>query len=318
MICGSFISKNYRKLSKIERSWKIELAKKGDVDAQDEIVLSYLPMIMDIMHKYVKRSYIPDEDLFQDCVISIISAIHAFDPVRSDNITPMVYSYIRSCLMKSLGNKQKYASYTNLRIPKRLSEHIDKLNELDHQSYTMFDISKNIKCSHNMAFNVAAINKSRRVVPVPADLPIQNYCDEDRYPLVILHNIIKYVLSGKRLKIAVEYFIDKIPIGKIAKHNGLTKAELSKEIKHISAELKNFGKIKRHCKKCDKLFHTKNIKRQYCSQECRGTYSKPKQPKSKTCKHCGRDFLVSYPSHDGKQYCSRNCYHDSAKYRNQV
>lgn len=97
--------------------------------------------------------------------------------------------------------------------------------------------------------------------------------------------------KGKREKIRIKSEINAVKElkKKEQKNNRETRPQIKKKEQH------------KDCKRCGKVFHSKNIRRKYCSTDC------IKNQIHKVCKRCGKNFSV-IPSLAQAKFCSKICY----------
>jgi RNA polymerase primary sigma factor len=94
----------------------------GD-EARDALVLHNTAMIFKVAWQYV--SYMPLEDLFQDGVIGLITAIERFDPDRGFHLSTYAMWWIRQSIVRSVANKSR-----TIRLTVHQHHRLNRLNRM--------------------------------------------------------------------------------------------------------------------------------------------------------------------------------------------
>jgi hypothetical protein len=81
--------------SKEEEYRLIELAQKGDVDAQNELITSNLRLVTNIATKFSRFTSVPWNDLYQEGAISLYRAIQKFDTSKGYKFSTYATFWIR-------------------------------------------------------------------------------------------------------------------------------------------------------------------------------------------------------------------------------
>lgn len=106
---------------------EIELAKRikgGDTNSRNEMIQSYLRLVVTIAHNYVNLG-LPLADLISEGTIGLTKAVERFDPAKGAKLGPYAALWIKQSITAALSNQVK-----TIRLPIHLVQKVSKVRRL--------------------------------------------------------------------------------------------------------------------------------------------------------------------------------------------
>ena len=116
--------KNLKQTSVVGENELIIRAQNGDIWARNEVIKLNLPLVKKIASKSIQKSTLSENDLIQEGIFGIITAIEKFNPVLGFKFATYATWWIKQAMFKAI-SEQSYA----LNIPVYIQETVSRYNK---------------------------------------------------------------------------------------------------------------------------------------------------------------------------------------------
>jgi len=131
--------KNLKRVENFNETELITRAQKGDIWARNQVIENNIPLVKKIAAKSIQKNNLSDNDLIQEGIFGIITAIEKFDVSLGYKFATYATWWVKQAMFKAI-SEQSYA----LNIPVYIQETVSRFNktkqEMEQESHK--EISK--------------------------------------------------------------------------------------------------------------------------------------------------------------------------------